>query len=90
MMQMLVTFAALSMSGTALLSLLPEGGIKRTAGLAMGLLTLMCWAEGIAALLGIELSFNAPSTILSPTAVSVEEAVQKASAALAAQWEATQ
>ena len=43
MMELLTTFAAFSMAGTVLLSLLPEGGIKRTAGLAVGLLTLMCW-----------------------------------------------
>lgn len=87
MMQMLATFAALSMAGTVLLSLLPEGGIKRTAGMAVGLLTLMCWADGLAALLSIDLSAAALTTVLAPTAVTVEAAAQEASTALSAQWE---
>lgn len=86
-MQLLVTFAALSMAGTVVLSLLPEGGLKRTAGMAVGLLSLMCWAEGIAELLGIELSANLPATLLAPTSVSVEDAQEAATAAVASLWE---
>lgn len=82
MMGRLATFAALSMVGTVLLSLLPEGGIKRTAGMAVGLLTLMCWAEGIGALLGIELALSPPSTALVPTSVTVESASAQAAEAL--------
>lgn len=88
MMSTLATFAALSMAGTVVLSLLPEGGIKRTAGMAVGLLTLMCWAEGIAALLHIDLSATAPSTALVPTAITVESAASGAMAVLSAQEEA--
>lgn len=87
MLELLTTFAALSMAGTVVLSLLPEGGIKRTAGMAVGLLTLMCWAEGISALLGIDLSAEAPATVLAPTSLSMEDVAQEASAALAGQWE---
>ncbi len=87
MMKLLGTFAALSMAGTVILSLLPEGGLKRTAGMAVGLLTLMCWAEGIASLLDISLSFEAPGSLLSPTAVCVEEAAQEAASALGELWE---
>ena len=87
MMQTLVTFAALSMAGTVLLSLLPEGGMKRTASMAVGLLTLMCWAEGIASLLGIPLTADAPATALAPTAVTVEEASADSALALSARWE---
>lgn len=86
-MRLLMTFAALAMAGTVILSLLPEGGIKRTAGMAVGLLTLMCWAEGIAALLGIDLSAETPATALVPTAVSVQAAEAEASAVLADLWE---
>lgn len=74
MMHTLATFAALSMAGTVLLSLLPEGGMKRTAGMAVGLLTLLCWVEGVASLLGIELAIAAPSTALTPTAYSMQAA----------------
>lgn len=88
MLDSLVTFAALSLSGTVLLSLLPEGSVKRTAGMAVGLVTLLCWAESIAALLGISLSAAEPETVLVPTAVSIEEAAAAASAALADRWEA--
>ncbi len=89
MMQLLGTFAALSMAGTVILSLLPEGGIKRTAGMAVGLLTLLCWAEGVATLLGLEFSVDMPESSLVPTAITVQDAALEASAALSARWEAT-
>ncbi len=87
MMRMLTTFAALSMAGTVLLSLLPEGGLKRTAGMAVGLLTLMCWAEGIASLLGFELSAETPETALAPTATSIHAAAADAASLLSNRWE---
>ncbi len=87
MLKMLTTFAALSLCGTVVLSLLPEGGLKRTAGMAVGLLTLMCWAEGISALLRIDLPDMQPSTALAPTAYSMEYAAAEASAVLSGQWE---
>lgn len=89
MMRTLATFAALSMAGTVILSLLPEGGLKRTAGMAVGLLTLMCWAEGVASLLGLKLPDVTAESVLVPTVITVEEAAQEASAVLAAQWEDT-
>ena len=64
MMQTIATFAALSMAGTIVLSLLPEGGIKRTAAMAVGLVTLMCWAEGIAGLFGLENPKDAAEEIM--------------------------
>lgn len=86
-MHLLTTFAAFSMAGTVLLSLLPEGGIKRTAGMAIGLLTLSCWVHGIAALLNLSLPEVESGSALVPTAVSLSSAVQEASTSLAAQWE---
>ena len=82
MMHTLATFAALSMAGTVILSLLPEGGLKRTAGMAIGLLTLMCWAEGVGALLGIDLAPDKPDTALAPTAYAMETAAAQALSAL--------
>ena len=82
MMHLLTTFAALSMAGTVLLTLLPEGGMKRTAGLAVGLLTILCWAEGIARILEIDLGADFPATVLSSTAVSLEGAATDALAKL--------
>lgn len=87
MMELLTTFAALSMAGTIILSLLPEGGLKRTAGMAVGLLTLVCWAEGIAAIFGIELMAAEPDSFLVPTAVTVQDAAAQAAARLKSQWE---
>lgn len=89
MTQLLGRFAALSMLGTVLLSLLPSGGMKRTAAFAVGLLTLVCWAEGVAALLNIDLEVHPPASVLTSTAVSVEEAATAAANALAANWEGT-
>ena len=89
MTQLLGRFAALSMVGTVLLSLLPSGGMKRTAAFAVGLLTLVCWAEGVAALLNIDLEVQQPASVLTSTAVSVEEAAAAAANALAANWEGT-
>lgn len=87
MTQLLGRFAALSMVGTVLLSLLPAGGMKRTAAFAVGLLTLMCWAEGIAALLNVQLNVPQPASVLSSTDVSVEQAAATAADALATRWE---
>ena len=89
MMEILSTFAALSMAGTVILSLLPEGSIKRTAAMVTGLLTLMCWAEGIAGLMDIELSASMPESVLAPTSVSVDESARDAALALEAMWEDT-
>lgn len=89
MMKTLTTFAALSMAGTVMLSLLPEGSLKRTAGMVIGLLTLMCWAEGVAGLLGIEMDVSVPPTVLTPTSISLRQAESAAAASLAAQWEAS-
>lgn len=89
MIEILTTFAALSMAGSVVLSLLPEGGLKRTAGMAVGLISLMCWAEGIAALLGVDLSADRPATALAPTAINVQTAAEDAASALSDIWEAT-
>ena len=90
MLQALTTFAALSMAGTVILSLLPEGGVKRTAGMALGLLTLLCWAEGIASLLGITFPADGTETTLLPTTYSIESAADNATATLAERWDAAQ
>ena len=87
MMELLTTFAAFSMAGTVLLSLLPEGGIKRTASLAVGLLTLMCWVEGLAGLLANVLPDTQAGALLIPSAVSVDSAAQEASSLLQNMWE---
>ena len=87
MMQLLSGFAALSMAGTVMLSLLPEGSLKRTAGMVIGLLTIMCWAESISACLGLELPALGTGQALLPTSIHIENAMEEACTILAAQWE---
>ncbi|MBQ8201988.1 MAG: hypothetical protein IJZ74_09525 [Clostridia bacterium] len=73
-MEMLKTFAALSMAAGTVLSLLPDGSIRKTAGMVVGLLMLLCWAEGIAELLQLPDAPSLPQTVLSPSAAAIEEA----------------
>ena len=87
MLRFLTGFAALSLCGTVVLSLLPEGNVKRTAGMAVGLVTLLCWAEGVCGLLRIELPGALPSTVLTSTECTLVQAEETASLALANQWE---
>lgn len=89
MTQLLGRFAALSMIGTVLLSLLPSGGMKRTTAFAVGLLTLVCWAEGVAALLNIHLEVQPPASVLTSTSVSVEQTTADAANHLIQLWEGT-
>lgn len=89
MLKMLSSFAALSLCGTVILTILPEGGIKRTAGMAIGLLTLMCWIQGVSALFRLDTAVSLPSTILAPTSRSLPDAAAEASAFLSSQWEIT-
>lgn len=89
MLQALSTFAALSMAGTVILSLLPEGGVKRTAALVLSLLTLLCWTEGIATLLGLSFPVQDAPSALAPTAFCVESAADEAAASLSERWDAT-
>ena len=89
MLQALSTFTALSMAGTVILSLLPEGGVQRTAALVLSLLTLLCWAEGIATLLGLSFPVQDAASPLVPTAFSVESAADEAAASLSERWDAT-
>lgn len=84
MMDLLKTFAALSLSGSVILSLLPEGSLRRTAAMAVGLLTLLCWAEGLMKLFSMDVSALAPSTVLTATGVDIDAAAQ----AVRESWEA--
>lgn len=46
-MQLLTAFAGLSMCCAALMALLPEGAMRKTAMLAAGLLLAALWVEGL-------------------------------------------
>ena len=72
-MPLLKTFATLALISSALLVLLPEGSLRRTAALVMGLLLTLCWAQGLMDLFRLPDPANAPDTALSPTGVTVQE-----------------
>lgn len=87
MMELLTTFAALSLAAGAVLSLLPDGSLRRTASMVIGLLMLLCWADGIAQLLQLPLAFSPPETVLSPTSADLETSAEAAALLLQERWE---
>lgn len=89
MLRALTSFAALSMAGTVILSLLPEGGTRRTASLVISLMTLLCWAEGIAGLIGLPFPDFADTNALMPTSFSMEHAADETTAKLSERWNAS-
>lgn len=77
-MALLKTFATMALMASALLMLLPEGSLRRTAALVMGLLLTLCWAEGLVSLLHLPDGVALPETALSPTGVTVQTAAEYA------------
>ena len=72
-MALLKTFATLALISGALLVLLPEGSLRRTAALVMGLLMTLCWAEGLMAFLAWPPEGDVPDSALVPTGMTVQE-----------------
>ncbi len=52
MMRLLSGFSALSLISGALLAILPEGTLRRTASMVIGLLMLFFWVQGLSDLCG--------------------------------------
>ena len=71
MLKPLFTFAALSIAGSGVLSLLPHGSLRKTAAMVIGLLTMLCWAEGFLGMLNWSGSVQSAQTILTHTNVSL-------------------
>lgn len=67
-MNLLFSFAALSMCASAVMSLLPEGSLRKTAMLVMGVLMVAIWAEGISEALNYPYLHAAPSSLLTGVA----------------------
>lgn len=91
MLSLLNRFAALSLASGMLMTLIPEGSIRKTAGMAVGLLMLLCWSEGISTLLDQAGTINAsplPETVLSATGYDSTQAWNEATGAILQQMEA--
>lgn len=74
MMQMLGGFAALCMLSGALTELLPEGTIRRTAKMCIGMLMLLYWTQGLPALLErLPASLSSPPSALTSTGIDVSD-----------------
>lgn len=86
-MELLTRFAAFSLACGALMTLLPEGTIRRTARLVTGLMILVLWAEGLQGILSGAESNDIPRTILTPSASGLEERSAQAAADLARRME---
>lgn len=78
-MELIRSFAALALACGAALLLLPEGSLRRTASLALGLMLALCWLQGLMDWFHLGVTVEAPATVLAPSA-----AVPDASAALSA------
>ena len=81
-MALLKTFATLALISGALLMLLPEGSLRKTAALVMGLLLTLCWAQGLLDLLRLPQGELLPDTVLSGTGISAQAAAEEAASSL--------
>lgn len=71
---MLGGFAALCMLSGALTELLPEGTIRRTAKMCIGMLMLLYWTQGLPALLErLPASLSSPPSALTSTGIDVSD-----------------
>lgn len=78
-MTLIFSFAGLCMCSAALAALLPEGSLRRAAMLAMGLLLMSMWAEGLSGMLQLPWTADAPASLLEAAALPVlEQRVQDA------------
>ena len=73
-MELIRSFAALSLVCGAALLLLPEGSLRRAASLAMGLMLALFWLQGLTKLLRLPQLAQAPATILAPSAAAPDAA----------------
>lgn len=83
MLELLHAFAGLTLLSGALLSLMPQGGLRRAAGMAVGLMMMMLWAQGLrelgASLLGVSATQQrTPPALFQPTVADLSDAEQAA------------
>lgn len=74
MMELLSGFAALSLVSGALTALLPEGSLRRTACMVVGLMMLMYWYTGLTSLGDhLPVAGQSPATPLVHTGATLPE-----------------
>ena len=92
MLEILGRFAALSLVSGLMLTLLPDGSIRRTASMAVGLLLLLFWMDslkGVVTALTALPDLSTPSPFLTSTGVSLSQAEEAAASALSPETEAS-
>lgn len=80
-MELLKHFAILTLAAGMILSLLPEGSLRRTASMAAGLMMLLFWAEGISAILNSAMVLSVPEAPLTPLTSTGSDVTQAAATA---------
>lgn len=83
-MEWLHPFIALTLCCGLVLTLLPEGSLRRTAVLVLGLTITLCWAESVFSLLQWPSLSEPPATALTPTGYNAGAAQAAYASALAA------
>ena len=77
-MALLKTFATMALISGALLVLLPEGSLRRTAALVVGLMLTLCWAGGLMELARLPEPGPLPGAVLTPTGTTLQTAAEEA------------
>lgn len=80
-MELLKRFAILTLAAGMILSLLPEGSLRRTASMAAGLMMLLFWADGISAILNSAMVLSVPEAPLTPLTSTGSDVTQAAATA---------
>lgn len=89
MIELLRTFSTLALISGAVLTLLPEGSLRKTAALALGLMITLCWAQGLMNMLDLPEASPSSASALAPTFLSLADAEAEVLAAMQAAAEVT-
>lgn len=81
-MEWLHPFIALTLCCGVVLTLLPEGTLRRTAALTLGLMMMLCWADSLTDLLHLPQFSSPAATVLEETGASIHTALEEYIAAL--------
>lgn len=81
-MELLRSFSALALIASALLMLLSDGPMRRTASVLIGLVMTLMWVEGLCRHIPLPAP-AAPTSVLSASSASLAQAEEDAAALLA-------